>query len=388
MRVLYVTNLFPDRSRPGFAPFNRQQLVHLAKLHEIRSIVPLAWPHRLGLLAKGTRPGPPDDCAGMKFDFPTYYYTPKIFRDAYWRFYLWSIRQAFMRAAADLEPDIVYASWAYPDCRAVAELAGACRLPIVCRLHGSDINDYFRFPGRKHLALDAMRMAQGIVSINEDLAARLRYEGIEPAKIHVVYNGVDRDIFKPGDRDRSRSLLGLGREKKIILFAGNLKPVKGIDLLLAALSGMEPPGVELHLLGRGPEQGHLEQLAVSEGLSGRVFFHGGVKYPAMVHWYNAADVFCLPSLHEGTPNVILESLACRVPVVASRTGGIPEIVTPRSGILFECGDYRSLRAALEESLRREWDRSAIECPAETWAINAQRVTEVFADAIRSFAGRP
>ncbi|MBU8920719.1 MAG: glycosyltransferase family 4 protein [Bacteroidales bacterium] len=384
MNILCVTNLFPDRSRPEFAPFNRQQLIYLSAIHNVHVISPVPWPHRLKLALKGERPIPLEECSGMGVDYPIFYYTPKVMRDMYWRFYYNSIKLVFSRAVHRFKPDIIYATWAYPDSRAAVELAAEHGLPVVCRIHGSDINDYIRFPGRKHLILEAMSKADGIISVNEDLAGRLRYEDIEPGKIHVVYNGIDRSIFMPVDRSECREELGLDREMKMILFAGNLKQVKGIDVLLEALEKIEMRDWQLHILGRGPEKVHLEKMASRPPLSGKVFFHGSVPHNDMVKWFNASDVFCLPSLHEGTPNVILESLACSIPVVCSDTGGIPEIVTGDSGILFEVGNSRTLSESLVKALTREWDRSSIDCPAETWTKNAQRVTDVFDITIRSF----
>ncbi|HSG28816.1 MAG TPA: glycosyltransferase, partial [Candidatus Krumholzibacterium sp.] len=345
------------------------------------------WPHMLKLALKGKRPRPLDECEGIGVSYPAFYYTPKMLRDRYWRFYYDSIRHTFARTVDRFRPDIVYATWAYPDCRAAVELAAEHRLPVVCRIHGSDINDYIRFPGRKHLILEAMEKADSIVSVNEDLAARLRYEGVEAGKIHVVYNGIDRSIFRPLDRTECRERLGLDKDRKLLLFAGNLKPVKGIDILLTALESFESCDWELNILGRGPERSHLEELAGCGKLAGRVSFRGNVTLDEMALWMNASDFLCLPSLHEGTPNVILESMACGTPVIASDTGGIPEIVTENSGILFECGDHRSLLDALRAGCGREWDRDRIDCPAETWGKNAQRVTDVFNITRRHYPGQ-
>lgn len=383
MRIVCVTNLFPDTSRPGFAAFNRQQIVHMARLHSLRVLTPVPWPHMLRLLAGGRRPRPTDECAGIDVDYPAYYYTPWILRDLYWRFYYHSVRGAFRRAVREFRPELVYSTWAYPDCRAALRLAGDHGLPMVCRIHGSDINDYMRYPGRKKLILEAMNGAGAVISVNRNLASILRREGVDQDKIHVVYNGIDRSIFRPTGRDAAREALGLDRNMRMILFAGNLKPVKGVDLLIRAFGAIEGEDLELHIVGDGPESGRLRALASKAGDDVPIFFHGRARHGDMAAWYNASDLFCLPSLNEGTPNVILEALACAVPVVAADTGGIPEILSGESGVMFSRGDWRSLAAALEKGLSTDWDRGRIDCPAGTWGKNAQILSDIFEKVVRS-----
>lgn len=384
MKVVCVTNLFPDSTRPGFASFNRQQLVYLSDIHDVYVICPVAWPRILSLAVKGLRPEPPEGCTGLKVVYPAYYYTPKMLRDQYWRFYYMSVMKTFRQVVNDFKPDLVYATWAYPDCRAAARLAEKAGLPLVSRVHGSDINDYFRHTGRKRLILEGMRRSDAVISVNENLASILRSAGVAPEKIHVVYNGINRDIFGPSDRAAARKELGLDPDFRMILFAGNLKPVKGIDLLVKAFSGLEDTRIHLHILGTGPEWAQLKAIAQVERVSDRVFFHGNIRHDDMSIWYNAADLFCLPSLNEGTPNVILEALACGLPVVASDTGGIPEMITPESGALFECGDSLSLQKMLGESFATDWDREKIDCPAGTWENNARKLSDVLEQVYHSF----
>lgn len=378
MKVVCVTNLFPDNSRPEFAPFNRQQFVHLAERHELHVVSPIPWPHRAKLALAGKTPVAPDDCAGrLRAYYPTYLYTPKALRSKYGSFYLFSIRSVFNRLANQLRPDVVYATWAYPDCYAAVRAATPFGIPVVSRLHGSDINDYFRFPDRKRLILDAMRRSTAIVSVSKDLQRTLLGEGIDADKIHVVYNGVDRNVFYPMERAEARRQLGLSDGTDIVLFAGNLKPVKRVDLLLGAVARLERGGAELHVVGDGPERNRLEKLAADLRISARVHFHGTVAHPSLGLWFNACNVFCLPSQNEGTPNVVLEALACGTPVVASDTGGIPEIVPQGGGLLFPPESADGLLENLREGLTHRWDRERIVSPAGSWERNAAAVSEVF-----------
>jgi glycosyltransferase involved in cell wall biosynthesis len=112
-----------------------------------------------------------------------------------------------------------------------------------------------------------------------------------------------------------------------LLFVGNLVPVKGIDVLLAAcrrLNGEFGPW-QLHLVGGGPLRQPLAREAKELGLESQVVFHGQTPHDELPAWFRAADLLVLPSRSEGVPNVLLEAMACGLPFVASRVGGIPEI---------------------------------------------------------------
>jgi len=386
MKVVCVTNLFPDAAKPGFASFNRQQLIHLAALHEVRVIVPVPWPRFAALSLRGVKLAPTEDCRGvMSVHYPCYYYTPKVLRRFYGSFYERSIVGTFSRLVREDPPRVVYATWAYPDCWAASLLAARHGLPFVARIHGSDINAYFGYPSRKRLILEWMRRAQAIVSVSAALRDLLASEGVDRGKIHVVYNGIDRALFRPLDRGAARRELGLPESGAIILFAGNFERVKGIDLLIEAFGELEAAGV-LHIIGDGPEAKNLATLARRLPAGKPVRFHGRVPHRLMGLWFNACDVFCLPSLAEGTPNVVLEALACRTPVVAAETGGIPEVVSAGAGILFHRGDARALAGALAEALAKPWDRSRIECPAGSWAENAGKLGEILERAAREHGG--
>jgi glycosyltransferase involved in cell wall biosynthesis len=388
MKVICITNLFPDVTRPGLAPFNKQQILHLAALHELRLIVPVPWPRYAALALRGRKPAPPEECRGLlKVYYPPSFYTPKILRGSYGAFYERSIAALFDRLVRADRPDVVYATWAYPDCFAAANLAGRREIPFVARIHGSDINEYMRYPDRKARILGAMRRAREVVSVSAALRKRLVAEGVEAGKIHVIYNGIDRGLFRPFDRGAARRELRLDESKRILLYAGNFEPVKGVDLLIEAFGRLEA-AAELHLIGDGPERRRLADLARALPPGKIVLFHGRVPHRLMGTWLNACDFFCLPSRAEGTPNVVLEALACRTPVVASDTGGIPEVVPAGSGILFRRGDAGALAAALGEALARGWDRERIECPAGSWTENARALGDVLARAAGSRGGTP
>jgi glycosyltransferase involved in cell wall biosynthesis len=382
MKVICITNIFPDASRPGRAPYTRLQLIHLAAMHELRVIVPVAWPHFAALALRGASPAPLEDCRDvMTVHYPCYFYTPKVLRGYYGAFYRWSIERLYGRLVQADRPDVLYATWAYPDCYAASLLAERDGLPLVMRVHGSDIHEYFAYPERKRRIVAAMRRARSVVSVSTSLRDQIAAEGVDAGKIHVVYNGIDRGIFRPLDRLAARREVGLDASKRVILYAGNFEPVKGVDLLIEAFGRLDA-AAELHIIGDGPEGTRLAELARRLPAGKTARFHARVDHRLLGVWFSACDVVCLPSLAEGMPNVAFEALACRTPVVAADTGGIPEVVSAGSGILFRRGDAGALAGALGEALGRSWDRARIECPAGSWDDNARRLGEILERAAR------
>jgi D-inositol-3-phosphate glycosyltransferase len=157
--------------------------------------------------------------------------------------------------------------------------------------------------------------------------------GASPGKVQVIPAGVDTNLFYPADEQTARRKLGLGGGR-IILFAGRVEPIKGIDVLLraVALLGNEE-GSRLIIVGGDLEGSdevlRLRSLACELGIVDRVIFWGAVEQEKMPLFYNAANVCVIPSLHESFCLVALEAMACGTPVVASRVGGL--MTTIRDG---------------------------------------------------------
>jgi glycosyltransferase involved in cell wall biosynthesis len=244
------------------------------------------------------------------------------------------------------------------------------------RVHGSDIHQYFAYPDRRRLIVEAMGRSSAVVSVSGALRDMIAGAAVDAGKIHVIYNGLDRGVFRPMDRLAARREAGLDAAAPVILYAGNFERVKGVDLLIEAF-GRTAAAAELHIIGDGPEGKRLAGLARALPAGKRAVFHPRVDHRLLGVWFNAADVVCLPSLAEGMPNVVFEALACRTPVVAADTGGIPEVVSANSG---------ALAGALAEALGRPWDRDRIECPAGSWEDNARALGGLLERAARDGAG--
>ena len=330
MRVLALTNLYPNPYQPLRAPFIRQLLRALGKQVPVHVISPIAWMDELAGRKKGgiLPPSRRVTLDGLTVDHPRYLYTPKAFRYWYGPFFRRSVQSTFSRALRDFQPDVVFAPWIYPDGWAAVELGHSVGLPVVLKAYGSDIRVLRHYRGRKRRTIEALQRADALVAVSQELATQMMLPGVSPEKIHVAYSGVDAELFHPGSRQEARSRLGLIDDASIILFIGNLLPVKGIDVLVDACSRLARAGTEYtcYLIGQGPLRSGLEREVARLGLSDRIQFLGPRPHHQLPDWFRAANVFTLPSRSEGMPNVLLEALACGTPFVASRVGGIPELV--------------------------------------------------------------
>jgi glycosyltransferase involved in cell wall biosynthesis len=162
---------------------------------------------------------------------------------------------------------------------------------------------------------------------------------LPPSAVDVVPNGIDVERFAPppSRADTARTAVWLGL----------MSPVKRLDVLLDALAAV--PALRLRLAGTGPEQAIIEQSVLARGLGGRVEILGGVADPVPI--LAMSNLFVLPSAAENCPLALLQAMACEVPVVASRVGGIPEIVRDGvEGLLVPPGDPAALAWALRRLL--------------------------------------
>jgi glycosyltransferase involved in cell wall biosynthesis len=359
MRVLAITNLYPNPWQPQRATFNRLQLRVLSKEHcAVRVIAPIAWSDELRARRSG-KPALPAgrrvELDGMTIDHPRMFYTPGVLRGWYGHFFRRSVRGTFRRVVKEFAPTIVFAPWVYPDGWAAIQLAREAGLPVVLKAHGSDVLLLDEHPARRSGTIAAVRSADGVVAVSQDLADNIVSLGAEPERVRVVYNGLDKTLFFPGSKAAARAQLGIEGPQPQLLFVGNLVPVKGIDRLLKACANLKLQGLNctLHLVGDGLLRRPLEYLAHTLGIADQLLWHGSMPQAALPLWYRAADLVVLPSRSEGVPNVLLEASGCGTPWVASRVGGIPEIEHLGTNKLIDSESVGELVVAIREMLNVE-----------------------------------
>ena len=232
---------------------------------------------------------------------------------------------------------------------------------------------------RKAKVVEALRAADAVATVSEDLAARVVTFGVDPARVQVIPEGLDGLLFQPGDREAARSLLGLQPGDPTVLFVGNLLLSKGVGVLVEAIAILAHRGraPRCHLVGRGRAEPALRALISRHGLESRVILVGPRPHAELPDWYRACDLVALPSFSEGIPNVLREAAACGRPFVATRVGGIPEIANSSASRLIQPGDPTALADAIAEVL--EWGPQ----PASTWISwdeSAARLAQLLLDS--------
>jgi glycosyltransferase involved in cell wall biosynthesis len=331
MRLLCFTTLYPNAAAPTQGVFVENRLRHLiaysAGAIEARVLAPVPWfpsTHpRFGAWARHAAAPVREMRAGLEVRHPRFAVIPRFGMSlAPWLLYAAAARAVAAMLREGWRPDVIDAHYLYPDGVAAVWLGRRFGLPVVLTARGSDVTQLpgYRIP--RALIIRAARKAAAIITVSRGLAEALEALGVAPDKLTVLRNGVDLAMFPPQDQEACRARLGAGG--RIAVSVGGLIARKGHDLTIGALALL--PGWQLLIAGEGPERGVLAALAQRLGVADRVTLLGSVPHTELAALYGAADLSVLSSAREGWANVLLESMACGTPVVASPIPGNDEVV--------------------------------------------------------------
>jgi glycosyltransferase involved in cell wall biosynthesis len=382
MRVLILTKIFPNRVEPLSSPFNRQQFVQLARLCEVHILATIPWFPGANSFSTWSRAGrlfdvPKEESIdGISVQHPRFLFVPRMLPGLSGPLYAASLATTALRYRGKV--DIVLGSWAYPDGFAAVLLAEMLAVPAAIKVHGSDMNVVAQLAGPRRALKWALPRAERVVAVSEPLREMAVQLGAAPGRVDVVPNGIDRTRFRPRDRVAARLALGLPLDRPLVLYVGNVEAHKGsLDLVRAfATLVRRVQDVTLVMVGDGAAMAECRMLTRQLGIE--VSFVGARPHEEVPQWMAACDVCTLPSWNEGTPNVVLEALACGRRIVATRVGGTPAIVTSETlGFLVPPKDPLALATAIEKalSLDRPYDAEAVSTAldAPDWCESARRL---------------
>ncbi|MBI5773360.1 MAG: glycosyltransferase [Verrucomicrobia bacterium] len=329
MKIVFISNLFPDTAEPYRGLDNATLLHHLARRGEVRVISPRP---ALPIISRLRRQ--PWQCRAEDEPLQPVFlpapYIPKIGSRWNHRLFAGAIREPLRRLQKIFDFDVILCAWLYPDGCAVAEVAAEMGGPFVLIAQGSDVHAYLRNPVRQKLIVSAVNASRGVVTRSADLARRLAEAGARAGLLHPIYNGVDTAVFKPADAQAARKELGLPPDAAILLFVGNFLPVKRPALLVAAHAEvcrrLHPRPCHLVMIGGGPLAAQVRAEADALGFGDKVDLAGRKNSREVARFMQAADLLCLTSENEGVPNVILEAFASGLRVVSTNVGGISEVL--------------------------------------------------------------
>ncbi len=338
MKVLLFSTLFPNAQQASHGIFVENRLRHL-RAHapglDVRVVAPVPWfpsrNPRFGRYAQYAGVAAGETRHDVEVLHPKYPVVPKIgMQLAPWSMYRW-VRGTVRRLLEQgFDFDLIDAHYFYPDGVTAMRLAEEFGRPFVVTGRGTDLHSIAKeFPGPRRRIIDVTRSAAHMITVSDSLKNCLLDLGAANDHVTVLRNGVDLAFFQPAvDRTSLRRELGLN-DRRVLLSVGNLIELKGHHLVIEAMRQL--PEFDLVVIGGGPEESFLRQLADKWSLRDRVRLVGRLSQEALRRYYQAADVLVLASKREGWANVLLESMACGTPVVATPVGGSPEVVTSADG---------------------------------------------------------
>ncbi|MEX5745719.1 glycosyltransferase family 4 protein [Massilia sp. X63] len=386
MKILTFSTLFPNTEKPGHGIFVETRLRHLVSSGQVqaRVVAPVAWfpstNPRFGNYAKMAKVARAEVRHGLQVQHPRYPSIPKIGMNVAPFLLAQAAKPVIARIIDEgYDFDLIDAHYFYPDGVAAAMLARHFNKPLVITARGSDITLLPNYALPRRMIKWAAHRADAVITVCNALRDEVVALGVPAERVTSLRNGVDLQLFRPTER-QPNSLFTL-------LTVGHLVPVKAQELIVAALPLL--PDVRLVVAGDGPNRGMLEELARSLKVDGRVQFLGAVPQAQLREHYGAADALVLASSREGWANVLLESMACGTPVVASRVYGTPEVVAaPEAGLLMRERSPQGVAEAVTALRANYPDRAATRRYAEgfSWDDTTTGQIELFTAMLDARAG--
>ncbi len=361
MRVLLFSNHYPASDAPTRGTYNHNIFNALGRTCDVRVVGPVPFwtrAHRPRHLLFGQR----ETAFGLPAAFPSFWSIPGA-TPLHGHASFLSLVPHLLRLRRAFPFDVVVGCNAYPDGVGAADLALAARVPLVQVVIGSDVNELTERPALRRQILWALGRAARVVAVSHAMASRVVSLGIPAARVVGQHNGVDGRTFALRDKAEARARLGVEHRGPLLVYVGNVKIAKGVKVLVDAMAPLAARhgrgDALLCVVGSGEADGEIAARVKELGLARTVRLVGRQLHTDVPWWMSAGDVFCLPSYMEGCPNVVLEALASGRGVVASRVGGIPELITSGvNGVLVPPGDADALAAGLAAALDRAWDPAA------------------------------
>lgn len=303
----------------------------------------------------------------------------------------WAALQLIMRLHKQRNFDVIYSACLFPDGDAAVRFSRLLGIPATCWATGSDVNVYPNTNPRVHRRfVEVCKGLAGTMAAGQAVADKI--DEVSGKKTLPVFGAVDLEQFCPvEDRTLPRAQLRLPPNKLIVLYVGTFKRMKGVHELIQAFSSIrkQVPDIILRFCGAGVEHDRMVEHIQREKLEDVIEISGGVEPKNMHQWMQAADCLVLPSHSEGMPNVVMEAMACGLPVVSTEVGGLPSAVGDCEGaILVKPKDVALLEEALvrvcsDQELRLKMGTAARAKAVETFGIrkNTRRVLDFLAEIV-------
>ncbi len=390
LSILVFSSLFPSETRKTAGLFVRERMFRMREHANITVISPVPWFPGQGIIRlfyKGYRPMPAkmEIQDGVEVYFPRFLSFPYFFRSKDAAFMAWSVRKLVKNLVKKKGINIIDSHFSYPDGLAATTLANELSIPSTITMRGTEVphaNDQTKLP----MLQRAWGQASHVLAVAQSLKDVALVHGVEPEKVTVVGNGIDTEKFISLSKQKAKKNLGIQPESPVLITVGGLVFRKGFHRVLDCLPKLklQYPNIQYLIVGGPSLEGNIEEYLRSQtkrlGLEENVIFCGPQK-PSELHKYlSAADVFVLPTANEGWANVLLESLACGTPVVATDVGGNKEVINSTSlGHIVPFDEKGALFNAIANSIEKSWDVNLLVAYAEQnhWRHRVQHLKTIF-----------
>lgn len=402
-RLLVFSSLFPHPADPNAGIFIRERVFRVGKNIPIVVVSPKPWFPGEGLIRMFRprfRPHAPrhEMQDGIEIFAPRFLSVPGVFKSMDSTFMALGSLLTVRRLHRKFGFDLIDAHFGYPDGHAASLLARWFGVPLCITLRGSE-RTYVESPALRRRIVSALQSADKVIGVSDSLRKLAVSLGIPEEKTVAIGNAVDSGRFKPVDRKEARARLALNDSDPVIVSVGWLIERKGFHRVVEVIPELLKRHPRLHYLiiggatGADNMEAALRKQVEELGLQNHVKFLGPMK-PDDLKWpLSASDVFVLATRREGWANVLLEAMACGLPVVTTRVDGNPEVVSSADlGELVPFGDAEALAAAIDRALSREWDRDHLRTYAvrNSWDARVDALcrlySELVSDNVRNRSG--
>jgi len=388
--ILVWSSLFPSPAQPQAGIFIRERMFRVGRELPMTVISPQPWFPLQGIIRRFRphfRPEVPryEQQSGIEIYRPRFFSVPGFLKSLDGLMMALGCRATVRRLQVEGRIDVIDSHFGYPDGYAAARVAKQLGLAMTLTLRGTEVR-HAKDPALRSRLIKALHGARRIFTVSASLRRLALELGIPGERVLVVGNGVDSDRFSPMPKAEARRVLGLPEGAPILITVGGLVERKGFHRVIACLPELRARYPDLRYLAvgaAGPEGDFIEQLRAQVGRLGlheHVHFLGSLPPEGVRQALSAADAFVLSSRNEGWANVLLEAMACGLPVVASDVGGNAEVVCrPELGRIVPFDDHEALVRTLEDVLASDWDRVAIRRYAEEndWQGRVQVLLQEF-----------
>lgn len=393
-KVLAISYLFPNAVMPNHGIFVFNRLHALSRYADIKVINPIPYSPVHGFLGQYRQYAdiPIRTTRGaLEIFHPRFFSIPKFFKSIEIRTYYHAVKGVLAEELKDFDFDLIDLHWTFPDLPTGYQLAQHYAKPLLVTLRGMEAFHSQDGDVRESTVAKYLPSADRIISLSEELQQQSLALVSDASKHSIIRNGVDTDCFYYISRQQARASLGISDDERFILMVGALIRRKGIDLVIEALAALRRsyPGVKLRVVGSEGHEGNfrseLNGMINIYGLEDAVIFEGAVDNDRLNYWYSAADVFCLASRGEGSPNVLTEALACGCPAVASDVGSVAEIMASEQGlgVVVRPEDPKALQQGLAQVFDMDCDRQRLASTMAkyNWDWCANKVNSVYASLL-------